>query len=65
MYSLPHTEGMSEKRQIFVETGRRGGLAKVPKGFAMLSPEERKKKASEAAKLRWAQKKLEKILASE
>jgi hypothetical protein len=56
---------MSEKRQIFVETGRRGGLAKVPKGFAMLSPEERKKKASEAAKLRWAQKKLEKVLASE
>lgn len=61
---LTHTEGMREKRQIFVETGRRGGSAKVPKGVAVLSPEERKERARQAAIARWSQKKSQIPLAS-
>jgi hypothetical protein len=36
--------------------GRKGGKRKVPKGFAMLSPEERSKRARDSAKKRWAKK---------
>jgi hypothetical protein len=38
------------------EIGRKGGQAKVPKGFAMLSAKERSKRAKAAAKARWAKK---------
>ncbi len=34
--------------------GRVGGKARVPKGTAALSPEERTRRAREAAKKRWA-----------
>ena len=37
----------------FKEAGRRGGLAKVPKGFSKLSPEDRKKMARKGADKRW------------
>ena len=37
--------------------GRKGGQAKVPKGFATLTPEERKARAQESARLRWAKAK--------
>lgn len=37
--------------------GKVGGKAKVPKGTAMLSPKERAKRATEAAKARWGKKK--------
>ena len=37
----------------YIKAGRKGGLKRVPKGTAMLSPEERKINASNAAKARW------------
>lgn len=37
----------------FKEAGRRGGLAKVPKGFAKMSEEKRKEIAKKAANKRW------------
>lgn len=40
--------------------GRKGGLKKVPKGAAMLSPEDRVKSAQRAANARWAKVKGEK-----
>ena len=42
--------------QVMRELGRRGGEAEVPKGTAMLSPEERKERARQAALIRWAKK---------
>ena len=33
--------------------GRKGGSAKVPKGYAMLSPEERSERSTAAIKKRW------------
>jgi hypothetical protein len=54
-----------EKRQIFAQTGRRGGLAKVPKGVVVLSSEERIERTRQAAQARWAQKNSQKVLASE
>jgi len=36
--------------------GRKGGKAKVPKGFSMLTPEERSKISKEAAAARWGKK---------
>jgi hypothetical protein len=41
---------------VMREMGRKGGLKKVPKGAAMLSPEERAKSARRAAKARWSKK---------
>lgn len=37
----------------FKEAGRRGGLAKVPKGFAKMDEEKRKEIAKKAANKRW------------
>ena len=37
----------------FKEAGRRGGLAKVPKGFAKMPEEKRKEIAKKAANKRW------------
>jgi hypothetical protein len=45
------TDDLSRKR---VEGGRKGGLAKVPKGASMLTPAERKEKARQAARARWS-----------
>lgn len=42
-----------KKNAAAVELGKRGGQAKVPKGFSALTPEERKANASAAAKKRW------------
>jgi hypothetical protein len=41
---------------VMREMGRRGGRKKVPKGAAMLTPEERVKSAQRAANARWAKK---------
>ena len=38
----------------FKEAGRRGGLAKVPKGFAMMDKETLKDVSRKAAKKRWS-----------
>ena len=44
------------KNPAAVELGRRGGQKKVPKGLAMLTPEERSARARECAAARWAKK---------
>lgn len=38
----------------FKEAGRRGGLAKVPKGFSKMDENKRKEIALKAAKARWS-----------
>jgi hypothetical protein len=45
-----------KKNAAAVALGRRGGKKKVPKGFSMLSPEERKEIARRAAAARWKKK---------
>ena len=37
----------------FKEAGRRGGLAKVPKGFSKMDAEKRKEISKKAANKRW------------
>ena len=44
------------KNQAAVELGRKGGKAKVPKGAAMLSPQELKKRVKAMAEARWGKK---------
>ena len=39
---------------VMREMGRKGGRKKVPKGAAMLSPEQRAESARNAANARWA-----------
>ena len=41
------------KKLSFKEAGRRGGLAKVPKGFSKMDEERRKEIAKKAANKRW------------
>jgi hypothetical protein len=43
-----------------VALGRKGGLAKVPKGTAVLSEKERKARATAAANARWNKPKAKK-----
>jgi general stress protein YciG len=42
--------------RYLAEIGRKGGKAKVPKGTAVLSPEERTERAKKAAQKGWAKK---------
>ena len=42
--------------RYLAEIGRKGGKAEVPKGFATLTPDERKELASKAAAKRWENK---------
>ncbi len=42
--------------EYLAEIGRRGGQAKVPKGFSSLSDEERKENARKAAEARWGKR---------
>jgi hypothetical protein len=46
---------MSKKRKppTASDMGKKGGKAKVPKGFSMMDPDRRKKLAKEAAAKRW------------
>jgi len=44
-------------REYLAEIGSRGGKAKVSKGFATLTPAERKANAKKAAATRWGTKK--------
>lgn len=48
---------MAKKSAAAVELGRKGGKAKVPKGFATMSDEERRKIQSAGGKARWKNKK--------
>ena len=41
--------------EIGKKGGQKGGLSKVPKGTAVLSPTERAERASEAVNARWAE----------
>jgi hypothetical protein len=47
---------MARKNPMAVALGRKGGKKKVPKGLAVLTPEERKKIQSAGGKARWAKK---------
>ena len=42
--------------QYLASIGRKGGEAKVPKGTAVLTPEERQERAKRAAEARWGQR---------
>lgn len=49
-----HIETPAQKVKVsFKEAGRRGGLAKVPKGFAKMPEERRREIARKAANRRW------------
>jgi hypothetical protein len=52
---------MNAKDPAAVLLGRRGGQAKVPKGFSMLSAEERSEVGKKAAAARWPKKKTGKV----
>jgi hypothetical protein len=43
----------AELKRIRARNGRKGGLARVPKGTAMLPPEERTRRSREAAHALW------------
>lgn len=47
---------MAKKNAAAVELGRRGGLKKVPKGFATMSAKRRKEIGRKAAEARWGKK---------
>lgn len=47
---------MAKKNPAAVELGRKGGRAKVPKGFATMTDEERKAIQSAGGKARWKNK---------
>ena len=49
-------EGKTVVSRYLAEIGRKGGKAKVPKGIAALSPEERKELGRKAAEKGWAKK---------
>ena len=44
------------KNAAAVELGRRGGLKKVPKGFAKMTLKRRQEIAKQAAEARWGEK---------
>ena len=46
-----------KKNAAAVELGRKGGAVKVPKGFATMSDEDRKRIQSAGGKARWTGKK--------
>jgi len=46
-----------KKNQSAVRLGRKGGKAKVPKGFAKMDPARRSEIAKQAAQKRWKDKK--------
>jgi hypothetical protein len=51
---------MAKKNPAAVALGRKGGKAKVPKGFSSLSEEERIASARRGAEARWGKKKASK-----
>jgi hypothetical protein len=51
---------MAKKNPAAVELGRLGGSAKVPKGLATMSDEDRKRVQSAGGKARWKGKKKKK-----
>lgn len=55
---VEHIENPAEKVKIsFKEAGRRGGSAKVPKGFSKMDEEKRREIAVRAAQKRWSNEK--------
>jgi hypothetical protein len=47
---------LAKKNTAAVELGRKGGAAKVPKGFATMSEVDRKRIQSAGGKARWKKK---------
>lgn len=70
MLRIPHTGDMAKKPKhgygiITREMQSKGGSVRgVAKGYATLTPEERRQRAVEGAKARWAKKNSEKKLDS-
>jgi hypothetical protein len=56
MVSFETSMKVKVKNPAAVELGRKGGQAKVPKGTAMLSKAERRRRGREAAEARWGKK---------
>lgn len=55
---VDYIETPAQKVKVsFKEAGRRGGLAKVPKGFSKMDEEKRKEIAKKAANKRWGNEK--------
>lgn len=53
--SVEQIEKPAEKVKVsFAEAGRRGGLAKVPKGFAKMDKEQLRELSKKAVEKRWA-----------
>lgn len=51
---VEHIEKPAEKVKIsFKEAGKRGGIAKVPKGFAKMDEKRRREISKKAAARRW------------
>lgn len=51
---VDYVETPAQKVKVsFKEAGRRGGLAKVPKGFSMMDEERRREISRKAASRRW------------
>ena len=52
--NVKYIETPAQKVKVsFKEAGRRGGLAKVPKGFSKMDEEKRREIAKKAANKRW------------
>jgi hypothetical protein len=50
------TTATEEVRAYLAEIGRKGGRAKVPKGFATLSDDQKSQNAKKAIAARWGRK---------
>ena len=58
---MANTSVPADIRKYLSDIGRKGGLATGKKGFATLTPEERKASAQNAAKARWAKKSVDSV----
>ena len=51
-----------KKNPAAVALGKIGGKARVPKGFTMMTPEQRKQNGIKGAQKRWGKKKVKKVM---
>jgi aerobic-type carbon monoxide dehydrogenase small subunit (CoxS/CutS family) len=58
---MPKTQLPADIRGYLSDIGRKGGMATGRKGFATLTPEQRKASAKKAAQARWAKKSVDTV----